>query len=140
LPALAVEDGLDAVDAAIGWLVVGSDFGFVGAPEMGDVGPGLRLDLQLVLGEDRVAALGDRVDPAVDIEDDGGGRAIFGDADGIRRASGRKRSRKQVRSLLAGPVTAASMAVISWSRVAVGGQACAAIADRARSAGRARRR
>jgi hypothetical protein len=49
---------------------------------MGDVGPGLRLDLQLVLGEDRVAALGDRVDPAVDIEDDGGGRAIFGDADG----------------------------------------------------------
>src|SRR5579862_1199340 len=37
-------------------------------------------------------------------------------------ASGRKSWRKQVRSLLAGPLTAASIATISWSRVAVAGQ------------------
>src|ERR1700677_2653891 len=42
---------------------------------------------------------------------------------GMRRAWGRKSARKQVRSLLAGPVTASSMAVMSWSSVVVEGQA-----------------
>jgi len=37
VPLLAVVDGLDAVDAAVGRLVVVADLGFVGAPEVGDV-------------------------------------------------------------------------------------------------------
>lgn len=52
LPALAVEDGLDAVDAAIGGLFVAANSGLAGTPEVGDVGPGLCLDRELVLGED----------------------------------------------------------------------------------------
>jgi len=96
LPALAVEDGLNAVDAAVenfafGGLAFGGGAGFVGAPEVGHVGPGFGADLDLMLVKDGAAALGHGVDPAVDGEEDGGGRAVGGDADGDEAGVGEKK-------------------------------------------------
>lgn len=90
VPLLAVVDGLDAIDAAVSGLGVVADAGFVGAPEMSEVGPRLGLDVQLVLSEHGAAALRDRVDPAVDVEDDRGGCAIGGDADWDEARVGQK--------------------------------------------------
>src|ERR1700722_15711278 len=86
LPAFAVKDGLDAVDAAVHQLAfgvgsVGSGAGFVGAPEVGKVGPGVVVDLDLHLDEDGAAALGHGVYPALDGEDARRGGAVGGDAD-----------------------------------------------------------
>ena len=56
-PLLAVEDRLNAVDAAVqnfafGRLAFGGGAGLVGAPKVGDVRPGFGADLDLVLVKD----------------------------------------------------------------------------------------
>ena len=87
VPLLAVVDGLDAVDAAVhyfalGRLAIGGGACLIGAPEVGDVGPGFTADVDLLLVEDHASVLGYSADPAVDIKDDGGGCTVRGDADG----------------------------------------------------------
>jgi len=76
VPALAIVDRLDGVDAA------GEGFagegGRVGAPEMGDVAEGLGLIFDLVLGVDGVTIFCDGCDPVIDGEDVG---AVGADGD-----------------------------------------------------------
>jgi hypothetical protein len=90
VPLLAVVEGLDAVDAAVGGLVVAADFGFVGAPEVGDVGPGLGADVELMFVEHVGAALGNGVDPIFNGEDAGRGCAVGRDADGDQARVGKE--------------------------------------------------
>jgi len=142
---LAVVDGLDAVDAAVGRLVVVADFGFVCAPEVGDVGPGLGADIDLVLMEHGGAALGDGVDPVFNGEDVRGGCAVGGDADGDQ-ASVRKKERAEAGAVPVGRAGDGGVdGLMSWSRAAVEGQAgtaaigsCAWMAGVSRAAARAR--
>ena len=73
VPALAIVDGLDGVDAAGEGLA--GEGGFVGAPEMGNGSEGLGLIFELVFGDDFVVVFGDGGDPVVDGEDVGAGGA-----------------------------------------------------------------
>lgn len=90
MPLLAVEDGLDAVDAAIAGLGIVAEAGFVGAPQVRHVGPGLGLECELMLGDHGRAALGDGVDPVLCGKDAGRGCAVGGDADGYETRVGKE--------------------------------------------------
>lgn len=87
---MAIEDRLNAVDAPVEWLAFRGGAGFVGAPEVGNVGPGFGADLDLVLVKDVASALAYRFNPAVYGEDACGCSAVGGDADGDQAGAGEK--------------------------------------------------
>jgi hypothetical protein len=123
VPLLAVEDGLDRVDAAIddfalGRFAVGSRAGFVGAPQMSHVIPAFGADFDLAFIEDGVSTFGYGVDPVLDGEDAGCGCAVRRDADGDETGIGREEAAEAGAIFVAG---AADGVVDGLDEVAEGG-------------------